>query len=361
MHSQEEDRFTSPCSSSRDPWRLGPSSLGFHQQASTRRRFLEAYKHDLEKEESNANMILRSFDLTGSPIHRSERRDAQMNDGVSNKSFSSHATQASNPTGNPYLSTPLRQKYFSRLSPTILREILRSPSFRVPTPEPSFIEGSSNSPLELTHSSLGLKPVYPKLSLDDSSISLPPTPPPTAKIPSLMSFLPDTRLPSVGAPLTGSYIDKLDHSANKLPSPKPSPKSRTSLPSLVCPIAQRNFQLVIDELTGTKRTVERRCDSTMSLPPLPVSVLLPKQINNANAMSSANLNSKPPSHSCVSKQRPLSLTSEFATLLIRRARLEEEEAQQLKALAHRLENLARDRRKLSEVVASTHSKEHASM
>ncbi len=44
---------------------------------------------------------------------------------------------------HPYLSTPLRLKHFSKLSPTILRGLLRSPSLRVFTPDTSFSEECS--------------------------------------------------------------------------------------------------------------------------------------------------------------------------------------------------------------------------
>ncbi|KIY49563.1 hypothetical protein FISHEDRAFT_58429 [Fistulina hepatica ATCC 64428] len=79
---------------------------------------------------------------------------------------------------HPFLTTPLRMKHFPRLSPSILRRLLRSPSIRLSSPDSSFGRDSSFASSQEAHSVLdicGASPISPDSVQENSPI--PPGPP----------------------------------------------------------------------------------------------------------------------------------------------------------------------------------------
>ena len=123
---------------------------------------------------------------------------------------------------NDYLLTPLRTKFFPKASPSVLKYLLRSPSIRAPTPEPDCASpgdfslrlpavtyqapgtpASSRSPSPSPDRLSYAKPLpslyclsdvqaaaIPPLPFSASAHSLPPSPPPSTKLPSLDVFSP---------------------------------------------------------------------------------------------------------------------------------------------------------------------------
>ncbi|KAJ3810505.1 hypothetical protein F5876DRAFT_65539 [Lentinula aff. lateritia] len=108
---------------------------------------------------------------------------------------------------NPFLSTPLRVKYFPNLSPSILRQLLRSPSPNFYSSDESF-EAISASPLSLSvPSSLELQNIRNTSCANpqagqSSSLIYPLTPPLTARIPCTNSH--ETPVRMLRSPL---YLD----------------------------------------------------------------------------------------------------------------------------------------------------------
>ncbi|KAK0468104.1 uncharacterized protein EV420DRAFT_1685574 [Desarmillaria tabescens] len=265
---------------------------------------------------------------------------------------------------HPYLSTPLRMNYFSKLSPTILRDLLRSPSLRVFSPDTSFSEECSGYLLDsaLVASSHPFEPSKSSDPFTDTAkwrvLSYPISPPPTAKIPSAphlpaLSVCDEISTDDVEVSHTvessiSSYSKEL---ALTLPSPpleerRPLLHTRHTCPRLsASTIAQ--FRLVVDELGRTGNDPEKRSLLQSNLRPS----LLPTACKFTHAQGSAGVagNITPSTMQEPSRVHGV-LEAEFVDLLLQRAEREEAEAEQLKALGMRLRMLAQRRRELARVV-----------
>lgn len=296
---------------------------------------LKDLEDSISLDEHNAQYLLKAFDIS------LDDRSARM---PGDDSFASHFPEVllESPTStrsrhveldcehrpeNPFLSTPLRLKHFSRLSPTTLRGLLRSPSVRSLSPDfseelPSdyFLDAALDHASESPVAS-----VFPKRDL----FAGPMTPPMTGKIPDCAQ-LPSARvdLPAV-AELKPSPSDP-EAFISPLPSPPHDNEAqRASVYHLMPAATIEQFRRVIDELSlsSGQSLIERR-----QAPPLPqVQTLTPPR---------ASIAKKPAGF----------LEVEFATLLLERAENEEAEAEKLAQMAKRLRNLAECRRTLAHLM-----------
>ncbi|KAK0453380.1 hypothetical protein EV421DRAFT_1897393 [Armillaria borealis] len=260
---------------------------------------------------------------------------------------------------HPYLSTPLRLKHFSKLSPTILRGLLRSPSLRVFTPDTSFSEECSVGYLldpALVTSSRSFE--QSKSSTAKEHVLYPISPPPTAKFPStphLPTLSVFDEIPTEMSRAVESPV--LSHSKEFVLSLPPSPPLEERRPFLhthhTCPglsastIAQ--FRLVVDELGRTGNDPEKRSLLQSNLRPSLLPQATPSKTRDSQRSAEIGGKVPPPT-----TQEPTHvqgvLEEEFVDLLLTRAEREEAEAEQLKALAMRLRKLAQRRRELARVV-----------
>ncbi|KAK7061535.1 hypothetical protein R3P38DRAFT_2830042 [Favolaschia claudopus] len=305
----------------------------------------------VEDDETSAETLLKAFDLSlyNLDSHR-ELGDASFVPTAPLKHGQDSFTNLPLPSSqNPFLSTPMRLKHFSKLSPSILRELLRSPSL----PGSSFDNSLdihcsrplSPAPLKLTRPRLVAAHSGSPLSL--SEYSLPLTPPPTDRIPS--SFhLPDPLVVDVTlearkadpAPTHFGFCSTA-FSRQALSAP-PHPNT------IISPSAVRNYQKVIDEMRG----VDSYSAQDSVYDGHEVSLLLlssPNLLGSSGLMTpeldAPDVASSPP---LFAKPRTLgALEDEFVALLQERATEEEEDAAELRALASRLEMIARGRRILA--------------
>ncbi|KAK0191202.1 hypothetical protein F5146DRAFT_1196805 [Armillaria mellea] len=244
---------------------------------------------------------------------------------------------------HPYLSTPLRLKHFPRLSPTILRGLLRSPSLREECSVGYLLGPALVCSFEQSKSK--------------EHVPYPISPPPTAKFPST---------PHLPSP---SVFDEISTELSRIVESPPSNEFALSLPPSpppeecrpflhthhTCPglsastIAQ--FRLVVDELgrTGLGNDPEKRGLLQSNLRPS----LLPQDTPSKphDSQRNAGMVRKDPTPTTQESTRAHGvLEGEFVDLLLQRAEREEAEAEQLKALATRLGMLAQRRRELACVV-----------
>ncbi|KAF7313624.1 hypothetical protein HMN09_00518800 [Mycena chlorophos] len=217
-----------------------------------------------------------------------------------------------------FLSTPLRTKHFSRLSPSILRGLLRSPSLRSEF-EDSLDDISVISPNRHTASECNTHGPSPPL-----------TPPPTARIPD------SEQLPNVDI-FAGSQVQDITDSvrASSLLSP---PKRAAANYLLLSPAAVRNFKRVIDEMKGfgpeSGEAIAERKNPVRSCPASPCVGLLHTTSTPArNGFGTLGV-----------------LEEEFVRLLEQRAADEAAHAKELREIADRLDALARSKRKLAAVI-----------
>ncbi|KAJ7228875.1 hypothetical protein GGX14DRAFT_415505 [Mycena pura] len=251
---------------------------------------------------------------------------------------------------NPFLSTPLRLKHFSKLSPSILRGLLRSPSVRSPsfyedsipcsaselsdfcTPEPPVVKGyPTNAPIES-----GAKCRQP---------SPPLTPPPTGRIP-FSAQLPD---PCFGKlqNITHLYRESRTDTSSSIPRHRAANTITvaTQPDSLVSPATFRNFQRVIDEMKGV---AEFGQETNLHFLEKEDSILPPSRPSNPAAAYVVPEDILPPVNVPVVVERTFGvLEEEFVRLLEQRASEEEADAKELRALADRLEMIGKGRRKLA--------------
>ncbi|KAJ7591297.1 hypothetical protein C8J56DRAFT_1163281 [Mycena floridula] len=192
-------------------------SLGFGSRVGGSREQLLQDLEDIVFAAEQASMnILRSFDIDDEPPYAETEEDDDKTSYIQPQSPES-------PVANPFLSTPLRLKHFSRLSPSILESLLRSPSIRIPTPDNSF------DPSELSISLL-------KSRQSERWDMLPMTPPPTGRLDNLFT-------PS-------SHAVDNEFSSNQ-------PYKPLMPGSAVSPTATKNFKLVVAEIyheTGSRQT-----------------------------------------------------------------------------------------------------------
>ncbi|KAJ6539135.1 hypothetical protein B0H19DRAFT_1177325 [Mycena capillaripes] len=319
--------------------------FGRAEELGGRCRLLADLNLALDDDEAAAEILLKAFDLSlDDYVSKPSRFDdihipAQPGE-LTQVSLTDLPPSASQ---NPFLSTPLRLKHFSKLSPSILREILRSPSIRCDDSLDSVPESNDLSSFGSPLTTPQWRPNdSPHAANADSDLqsrqpSLPLTPPPTGRIP--FSTLPDdpVKLCNVSDLPIPRHIANATHTV-----------FHTTQPSLVSPSVVRNFQRVIDEMKGVDSSQEAtRINDEVSFlllsspdPSSPTGRIFGPE-NDTHDISPLNA---PP----LAKDRTLgTLEDEFMTLLQQRAMEEEADAKELRALASRLERIAKGRRHLA--------------
>ncbi|KAF7352978.1 hypothetical protein MVEN_01265400 [Mycena venus] len=348
----------------------------------SRWRLLTDLNFAIDDDEASAETLLKAFDLS---LYDGDAKPPRFDD-VQAAPVAAELTQDSftdlppSSSQNPFLSTPLRLKHFSKLSPSILRALLRSPSLRSPSFGDDSLDSAPNS-ISLSHPSLGSparrwRPNNSPLVNADSDFqsrqpSLPLTPPPTGRIPfSTQLHNPYPPKPcnvnvNVAADISIPFPDTAN-AVHTTPFTFPAPQ----LPdSLISPSAVRNFQRVIDEMKG----VESGSNSAQ------VQAQEPTRIDDENEISFLLLSPHPssplaaadgglltpetdthdPSPPLPATDRTLgALEDEFVALLQQRAMEEEEDAQELRALADRLERVAKGRRHLAATIMKRKNEQH---
>jgi hypothetical protein len=312
----------------------------------SRRRLLCDLNFDLEREQIIAETLLKAFDLNlhdcdTLPLGKSsESYNIPSEAEVTWDSFTDLPPSHSQ---NPFLSTPLRLKHFSRLSPSILRGLLRSPSLRSPSLCDDSLDSVTRamelvdlsdvgSPLGLGRHSPPSQCVIQESYIQSRQTSLPLTPPPTGRIP----FFAD-RLP-------GLDPGKLQHHISLIEVSFFLAYHAVQTHSLISPATVRNFQRVIDEMKGigSGNDADNNLHNTTgsrsnlyhpSCPSSPVGDFIAQEVD-----------SSPPDDRAPSLG---ALEEEFVSLLQQRATEEEREAQELRTLASRLESIGNGRRRLA--------------
>ncbi|KAJ6629193.1 hypothetical protein B0H10DRAFT_29712 [Mycena sp. CBHHK59/15] len=345
--------------------------------ADHRCRLLTELHVDVQEEELTAETLLKAFDISLHDLPTCDTLQASGFLSESGKQTKDRAGTNESPANhphsqNPFLSTPLRLKHFPRLSPTILRVLLRSPSlpsssfcgddsFEVPysvdsTPDldEPFPLGSPLFGLRTTSNSAEERcSCAEESAVTTRACSLPLTPPPSGHIP-FSSQLPDPAFhnsterifdhghhPAGVArnyTMAGPFLDSVSHVMDNFPSN-----------SLVSPAAVINFRRVIDELKGLDSGDQGvnsafECKHDDNSPPLPSS--LPNPVAGF-PIPQADLRCSSKVHDSLAMGRTLgALEDEFIRLLERRATEAEAGAEELRGLANRLENMAKGRRHL---------------
>jgi hypothetical protein len=173
----------------------------------SRWRLLTDLNFALEDDEATAETLLKAFDLSLDDCDpKLSTFDVHVPAQVelAQDSF----TLPPSTSQNPFLSTPMRLKHFSRLSPSILRVLLRSPSLR----SPSLCDDSLDSaPESLGSPLLRWRPdnlhAPSDSDLQSRQASLPLTPPPTGRIPfSTQLPNPDSAKPCNGIDLRNAAV-----------------------------------------------------------------------------------------------------------------------------------------------------------
>lgn len=252
---------------------------------------------------------------------------------------------------NPYLSTPLRAKYFPKLSPSILRHLLSSPSPYAYTSDTSFEVDNDDS---LDFSASASLPSIPSLELVEpcatgpqaSGLAYPLTPPLTARIPCVEQTPARTQLHSpfgFGSSATtnsrGFYVEGVDNSV---------PDIKACLSSMTPFAHANNFRLgnarrtsshcIAEEIRAAGETPEERRFNLMSSLRDPSNRSVPATPASPSRRGSRVQPSRKP--------REI-LEQEFAEILEARAIEEENDARELYMMAKRLERLALQRRHLA--------------
>ncbi|KAJ7117374.1 hypothetical protein C8R43DRAFT_1137666 [Mycena crocata] len=296
-------------------------------------RLLTELNFSLDEEEATAEILLKAFDLSlrDPDVHRLSTPSRLDPTGDSFTDLPLSRSQ------NPFLSTPMRLKHFPRLSPSILRGLLRSPSLRRAS------LGLGDVSLDnVSHSEFALQPLTsPCENAKDIvySPSLPLTPPPSGRIPSL-SWLPDPD-PGKLQTLPNHEAPSVMHTADNF-----------SANFLVSPTTVRNFQRVIDEMKGVDFCHEGTNDCSMDdhgsgflsssdlLRPLEGLFVAPE----IDALPDS------PAISLTIDRTLGALEEEFVGLLYQRANEEEMDAKELRELANRMERIGKGRRNLAAVI-----------
>ncbi|KAJ7179323.1 hypothetical protein C8R46DRAFT_1324569 [Mycena filopes] len=324
--------------------------------AGNRWRLLTNLHEILDNDEETAEILLKAFDLS---LHDCDSNTqnflTESPPSTQTPMDPDHSRQAGTEIGssscqNPFLSTPMRLKHFSRLSPSILRDLLRSPSLRTPSLCDDSLDSASNSN-DLSSPQFPVSawrlnkspPANFESDLQSRRPSLPLTPPPSARIPfstQLSNYTPGKRwtlcLSNVFLTCFPAFRrQEIAHVVRTLPS-------TTQPNSLVSPSAVRNFQRVIDEMRGmdSAREVTRRSEDDSFLS------LSSDQSIGGDFEATSNIHNI--SHDSPPMNQTLeTLEDEFVNLLQERAAEEEEDAKELRALADRLERIAKGRRRLA--------------
>lgn len=393
---------------------------------SSRQASLKNLAFDIREGELTAAQLLRTFDIdldSGPVIEHSLTTSASAPSAcvLLEINHSDGRTPGNETFEHPFLSTPLRLKHFPRISPSVLRGILRSPSLRAPTPDGSFSDDMSS--LSVYSHTSDLPALYRPSVRPDSQLQktleqdfCPLTPPLTARPPCLSRFptLVGADFPVVKKTSRDEFVQDVKvtaHIAHTRPQDAESDletqRHRSSSikthdvhpyvaagrnSTLLSSTALLDHRRVVDELKGIdgntsddrRRTLVsslRICESLSEFPfpqsdsdtsicssePGPAT---PPSSSSPNLWIDAGLKvesidgprTKDPSslqaypHSRVRMRsgplrNPGSLDLEFTRLLLQRAAEEEEEAEELRLLAQKLEKLAKGRRELAKVVA----------
>lgn len=330
----------------------------------TRHSILQDLYTIIYQEESNTEWLFRAFDFTeGSIPAPAAEPTVPAQSQVKPKTLASSSTSVQNfvdcapesplpspkimhrSSENPFLSTPMRLKHFPGLSPTILRGLLRSPSIRMPTPDGSVelsdLGGESQLQTE-TLASSNTFPVYPpsqpaRSEVDDATKSLsyyPLTPPLTGRLPQWSKFhaLDDQHSQTIADSSGIQQTSEEDLDPGTEISLPAGPVSSNYTPESSLMIGQCNMSVT---------------DNRAQLADYSLDV-------SAIGIDDANLDafSVPDAafiRDCGSRECG-PLEQEFATLLLQRATSEDNDAEELRRLAKRLERLAQGRRALAEMM-----------
>ncbi|CAK5276019.1 unnamed protein product, partial [Mycena citricolor] len=268
-----------------------------------RRHLLCDYQDTIEDQEQATQILLKAFDLDlhdspllSNPASRRETRELNTPPDLSETQHTG--------SQNPFLSTPMRMKHFSKLSPSILRDLLRSPSLR----NSSF--DNENSLDSIPRSTPEASDLAAAVAFNARSTdTMPLTPPPTARLPFTER-------------LADSSIDFIEEIASMYLNDLPSPLACKPAPChiQVSPTTVRHFQKVIDEMRG-------------------VDVRQVLQIEEQESVVEQT--------SIAEEGKMGTLEKEFVGLLHERAIEDESEAITLRSLADRLERMAHARRRLA--------------
>ncbi|KAF8897280.1 hypothetical protein BD779DRAFT_1489992 [Infundibulicybe gibba] len=337
--------------------------------------FVSDLASGIAQDESNIKSLLQAFDLrTGSPpkLTKSIRGGAKAGLYTSLTGDTLGGANSMGVFGIPptkkrpehhFLSTPIRLKEFPRLSPDTLRYLLRSPPPWLPESDPSY---ESN-----TSAKLSPAPTGQSRNVKDNGISgypfYPLTPPSTVVVPPSKIFPTfDSENPfNLAAentephlsPMCGSFSTNSAYHAGtssaryalQIPEPQgPGAKDAgtgfiAGYPgSLVSPRVLRKFRSVINELQGVDDPPhDGREINTIPFPNIALTETLPLETRSESPPPSPPFNYVQDLTS-----ETVSLDAEFSALLLHRALHEEAKAEELKALAARLETLAQQRRVL---------------
>ncbi|KAJ7283883.1 hypothetical protein C8J57DRAFT_748240 [Mycena rebaudengoi] len=336
----------------------------------SRRQLLTDVNIGLYEEEVTAETLLKSFDLTLYDCDTIRVPSLSDVDRTETGGKKGPTVDLRSHPENPFLSTPLRLKHFPRLSPSILRGLLRSPSLRHYSSCDDSLETSIPLDSAEPGSPLSIPRGFPHS--DSSHMKMPPlplTPPPSAHIPYSSQFLdPDLRPDdSFSTPASAWYSDGDAAAAkSKLPhGPKASIPSYTAHKfqangTLISPSTVRNFRRVIDEMQGLDHSDHDRSEqatkvctghhSFLSLASgSSPSSLVPPELD-ACEIPSLSFDDSP---RAIDRHTLGTLEDEFVSLLEQRAAEEEADAEELRALADRLERMGRGRRRLATLISRT--------
>ncbi|KAJ3723205.1 hypothetical protein C8R42DRAFT_720339 [Lentinula raphanica] len=370
-----------------------------------RRELLYEVSCAIQVEEESSRTLLQAFDIyedyeqeeeglltpsASGPMSDVLNVPGEINSTPQNAVISSLPLPSTHPE-HPFLSTPLRSKYFSRLSPSILRQLLRTPSPNVYTPDSSFEVPSSPTLNSFsTVPSLDFSDAQAQESLcTESQVTqtagstmdyYPLTPPLTARIPSTDAYETPVRMLHSPLHLSMASTPSLRVEGSGIDS---VPDIRACLSSLTPSTTHDSRQ------SKRQRLVSFDADSSFDTPVSPATQLLPPIVSNSENRARAEnfdvrkasfVSTLPSQESSTHGLEEVSLPvkarvlpstpaspliqnsqvmgnakeqksgrilqREFVELLESRAMEEEEEARELDALAKRLLKLASQRRRL---------------
>ncbi|KAJ7774324.1 hypothetical protein DFH07DRAFT_767490 [Mycena maculata] len=319
------------------------ASVMLEDSRPSRCRLLNELDFVVEGDEAQAEVLSKAFDLSLYNCHTVPLQPSEPHDPASELS-QDWLTDFRPPPGrsqNPFLSTPLRLKHFSRLSPSILRDLLRSPSLR----SSSLCDDSLDSVVR-PYSTAEFDYLPCANPLQSSQQSLPLTPPPSGRIPCLAE-LPDPDLdpgkPKIVAMFSCHDLPCTAPMTGNFPPPPPN--------SLVSSATVRNFQRVIDEMKGVDpRDRANYTEDTSSNFALPSPLSSPAGGFFIPEADTSDI-SRPVDGPRVMDRTLGALEDEFVSLLQQRAIEEEADAKELRALADRLERIGKGRRHLATLIA----------
>ncbi|KAJ4492955.1 hypothetical protein C8J55DRAFT_485697 [Lentinula edodes] len=349
---------------------------------SSRQELLYELLSGIQADEDSARLLLRTFDIDEECDYEHEDAFTPRTPLRPVKDLSPpHETNAPEDSAafnsllrpshseNPFLSTPLRVKYFPNLSPSILRQLLRSPSPNFYNPDGSF-EAVSASPLSLAiPSSPELQNIRKTSSANPqadqpSSLIYPLTPPLTARIPCTDSH--ETPVRMLRSPLyldvvspPGLDIEGVD--LDSVPDTHACLSSMTPFTAIDSHQNGRQTQLFMNSAADSSAVSTTTRNSEGVTQGIRADGETASGVNTvplANTIASFGLPSTPASPllrtsrtARISQNRRTPkpgrvLQREFVELLEARAMEEEKMAQVLDMMAKRLERLALQRRRL---------------